>query len=172
MEQVFNLKEVNQLYSEIQGLVDKETKEVVFKGLLSQKLSLTTKHKLNKLEALTKQELESVEKNQKSLLEELGEKRQDGSFFIPEFIEEKDAEGNTIMEEISFEGKKIEIPKKVVNPNYALFEKEFSDYLEKEMTLDIPEFTLEDLKTKEYPNGLEADENYQIFDSKVLKIKE
>ena len=83
MEKVtLKLQEFYSLESELNGLINNQTGETVTKGLLGEKIRLTTKYWLHDLLKKVSTEKESVEKLKEELIKKYG-KEENGRINIP-----------------------------------------------------------------------------------------
>lgn len=138
------LHEIYSLHGELNGLVNNQTGEVVSKGLLSEKLKLSTKYWITELAKTINKEREIVDKVKEELIKKYGETDENGGVFIPRFI-------NTVKNE---EGKIISGD---INPKIIEFEKEFDKFLQEEKTIEYKEFKLSDF------DGIETEGIYTTF---------
>lgn len=106
------LKDAMILLSELQGVVNSETNNVIFKGFINQNIPLKEKYWLNKLLNSLLKERELIEKLRNEMIEKLGEKNEEtGSISIPNFIEKENG-------------------LKEINPNLLEFQKNYDELLE------------------------------------------
>jgi len=137
MEKVtLKLHEIYSLSSELNGMVNNQTGEVISKGLLSEKLKLSTKYWVTELTKTINSEREKIDKIREELIKKYGETDENGGVFIPRFI-------NTVKNE---EGKIISGD---VNPKLIEFEKEFNELLLETKTIEHKEFKLSDFENIE-----------------------
>lgn len=154
MEKVtLKLQEFYSLESELNGVVNNQTGEVVAKGLLSEKIKLTTKYWLHDLSKKVSTEKESVEKLKEELIKKYGTTDTDGNVSIPMYINEV----------IDDETK--EIVSRDVNPDFVKFQNDFNGLLEEDRELEYKGFKLEEFDI------VETDGNYNIF-FKLIKVDE
>ena len=145
MEKItLKLHEIYSLHGELNGLMNNQTGEVVSKGLLAEKLKLSTKYYVTELAKTVNKEREIVDKIKEDLIKKYGEVDEKGGVFIPRFI-------NTMKNE---EGKIISGD---INPKIIEFEKEFDEFLKEEKTIEYKEFKLSDF------DGIETEGVYTIF---------
>lgn len=112
------LKEAMILLSEIQGVVNSETNNVIFKGFINQNIPLKEKYWLNRLLNSLLKERDLIEKLRNEMIEKLGEKdEKNGNISIPNFIEKENGE-------------------KEINPNLLEFQKNYEDLLEETKTFE------------------------------------
>ena len=153
MEKVtLKLQEFYSLDTELNGLVNNQTGEVVAKGLLSEKIKLTTKYWLHDLSKKVSTEKESVEKLKEELIKKYGEEK-DGAISIPLYINEQ------VDEETK------EIVSREINPNFIKFQEDFNALLQEERELEFKEFKLEEFES------VETEGNYNTF-FKLVKVNE
>ena len=125
------IDEILKLESDINGITNKQTGETISKGLMSEKLKLKIKYRLNDLNKKVIAERESVTTLRDDIIKKLGVDNGDGNISIPIYVNEiKDENGN--------------IKSADINPAYTEFEKEFNSLLQEEKEIEIYEFKLED----------------------------
>lgn len=143
---------VNELYileSELLGVMDEKTKEVLYKGLVSQKLNGTDKyHLLDFVESVVSPNKTNVNKLRDEGIKKFGVDEGNGKITIPFKVDS---------DELDTEGNKVE----VINPKLIEFNNEQQEILEAVKEFDIHEFKVSIL-------NFEADEVYPVF-SKLLK---
>lgn len=144
------LFEYYSLDSDINGLVDKQTNEIIKNGLLNEKLSLVTKYWLTDLSKHITAEKAIIEDLKIELVKKYGQETEQGISLPIYILEEKDENGKVI--------KPIEF-----NPNYLKFEEEFNILLQEEKELTYHDFKLEDFK------NIETTNNYTTF-YKLIKV--
>ena len=154
MEKVtLKLHEFYALEAELNGVTNKQTGEILAKGLLNEKIKLTTKYWLHDLSKKVSAEKESVEKLKEELIKKYGTTDTDGNVSIPMYINEV----------IDDETK--EIVSRDVNPDFVKFQKDFNGLLEEDRELEYKGFKLEEF------DSVETDGNYNtIF--KLIKVDE
>jgi hypothetical protein len=163
MEKIsLKLFEFYNLDAELNGLTNQQTGEKIASGLIQEKLSLVTKYWLTELGKKVAAEKASVEELKNDLIKKYGKEDDKGGISIPMVIEELDSEGQPV-KDIDKDGNWF--TKKVINPDFQLFEKEFNDLLQTEKELEYKAFTLEDFEK------VETSENYGTF-FKLIKIEE
>lgn len=124
MEKIkLTLNEALLLEVELNGAVNPENKQVIFNGLLSEKMSLKTKYWLTKLSDKLASEKKTIEGLRDDLIKKYG-KEEEGQIFIKPFLDE--------------EGKET-------NPDYAKFSEEMAALLEEEREFDYNPVSLEEL---------------------------
>lgn len=155
MEKItLKLSEFYQLEAELNGVTNQSTGEVLSKGLLGEKIKLTTKYWLHDLNKRVATEKESVEKFKEELIKKYGkEDKENGSISIPVFINEV----------IDDETK--EVVSREVNPDFVKFQNEFNALLSEERELEYRAFNLEEF------DGVETDGVYNTF-FKLIKVDE
>lgn len=156
------LFEFYNLDAELNGVVNQQTGEKVSNGLVQEKLSLVVKYWLTDLAKKVKAEKDAVEELKNELIRKYGKPDNRGGISIPVLIDELDTDGNPIT--ITSEDGK-EVNKKVVNPEYQAFEKEFNDLLNTEKEIEYKSFTLDDF------DKVETADNYATF-FKLIKVEE
>lgn len=135
MEKItLKLYEFYSLEAELNGVREQE-----IPGILREKLSIVTKYWLTDLAKKVVAERDAIETIKNDLIKKYGAPDDQGNVSIPVVIDEKDEEGNT---------------KKVANPNYLTFQKEFTELLETEK-----EFEYKPLKLSDF-ESLETTSNY------------
>ena len=154
MEKVtLKLHEFYALEAELNGVTNRQTGEILAKGLLNEKIKLTTKYWLHDLSKKVSAEKESVEKLKEELIKKYGTTDTDGNVSIPMYINE------VIDEETK------EIVSRDVNPDFVKFQKDFNGLLEEDRELEYKGFKLEEF------DSVETDGNYNIF-FKLIKVDE
>lgn len=152
MEKItLKLFEFYNLDAELNGLTNQSTGETISVGLLREKLPLVTKYWLTELGKKVAAEKASVEELKNDLIKKFGKEDDKGGVSIPVAIDELDADGNVVMT-TDTDGK--EVAKKVFNPDFQQFEKEFNELLQTEKELEYKPISLSDLAK------LETEENY------------
>ncbi len=151
MEKIsLKLHEFYSLEVDLNGLTNQQTGEVVAKGLLSEKIKLTTKYWLSDLNKKATAEKEAVEKLKEELIKKHGETDETGNISIPMYI-------NVVTNE---EG---EIVSREVNPKFVEFQNDFNTLLQEERELEYHSFKLEEFE------NVETDGNYSTF-FKLIKV--
>lgn len=137
MEKVtLKLHEFYALEAELNGVVNNQTGEVVAKGLLSEKIKLSTKYWLTELGKKVSAEKEAVEKLKEELIKKHGTEDDKGGIAIPMYI-------NIVTNE---EG---EVTSRDINPKFVEFQNEFNALLQEEKELEYKEFKLSDFESVE-----------------------
>jgi hypothetical protein len=163
MEKIsLKLFEFYNLDAELNGLTNQQTGEKIASGLIQEKLSLVTKYWLTELGKKVAAEKAAVEELKNDLIKKYGKEDDKGGISIPMVIEELDSEGQP-MKDVDKDGNWF--TKKVINPDFQLFEKEFNDLLQTEKELEYKAITLEDFEK------VETSENYTTF-FKLIKVEE
>lgn len=153
MEKVtLKLQEFYSLESELNGVINNQTGEVVAKGLLSEKIKLTTKYWLHDLSKKVLTEKESVEKLKEELIKKYG-KEENGRINIPVYINEV----------VNDETK--ELTSREVNPDFISFQNDFNSLLQEERELEYHPFKLEEFE------NVESEGVYNTF-FKLVKVGE
>lgn len=134
-------QELIQLQNEIVGTSPES-------GLLSLKMSVLAKYKLNKLAKAVKDELSSYNTVNEDLIQKYGEPGPNGGIAIPFYIDEKD--GDEI--------------KKVENPNLEKYINEINPVLQTLVDIEVPEISINDFK------DAETTENYPILFEKIISL--
>lgn len=163
MEKItLKLFEFYNLDAELNGLRNQSTGEVISAGLLQEKLPLVVKYWLTELGKKVAAEKAAVEELKNDLIKKYGKEDEKGGVSIPMVIDELDADGNPI-KDTDAEGK--EVTKKVFNPDFQQFEKEFNELLQTEKELEYKPILLADLAK------LETEENYVTL-FKLVKVED
>lgn len=153
MEKVtLKLQEFYQLSSELNGFVNQQTGETVSKGLLAERVKLTTKYWLADLAKKITAEKESIDKLREELIKKYGVE-ENGSVSIPVYINEV----------IDDETK--EVVSREVNPDFIAFQNDFNQLLQEERELEYHPFSLEEFE------NVETDGVYVAF-FKLIKVGE
>jgi hypothetical protein len=137
MEKVtLKLQEYYQLNSELNGFVNQQTGETVSKGLLSERVKLTTKYWLADLAKKITAEKESIDKLREELVKKYGVE-ENGGVSIPIYVNEV----------IDDETK--EVVSREINPNFIKFQNDFNLLLQEERELEYHPFKLEEFENVE-----------------------
>ena len=137
MEKVtLKLHEFYALEAELNGVVNNQTGEVLSKGLLSEKIKLSTKYWLTELGKKVSEEKTAVEKLKEELIKKHGTEDEKGGISIPMYI-------NIVTNE---EG---EVTSRDVNPKFVEFQNEFNALLQEEKEVEYKEFKLADFESVE-----------------------
>jgi hypothetical protein len=133
MEKItLRLGDILQLESEINGYTEPQTGEQVYEGFAKQNLSIILKYELSDFSTTLKSERSKVEVLRDELIKKYGEEDGNGGIIVKTYNEVKDDEGN--------------VTGKVLNPQYIEFDNEYGTLLSREVELEYPEITKEDLK--------------------------
>ena len=163
MEKVtLKLYEFYNLEAELNGLVNQQTGEKIATGLLAEKLSMVTKYWLSDLAKKVATEKESIEKLKEELIKKHGTEDDKGGISIPMSIDEVDADGNAVK---TTDAEGNETVKKVINPEFVAFEKEFNELLQQERDVEYNTFKLADF------SAVETSQNYTTF-FKLVSVEE
>jgi hypothetical protein len=153
MEKVtLKLQEYYQLNSELNGFVNQQTGETVSKGLLAERVKLTTKYWLADLAKKIAAEKESIDKLREELIKKYGVE-ENGNVTIPIYTNEV----------IDDETK--EVVSREINPNFISFQNDFNSLLQEERELEYHPFKLEDFE------NVETDGVYVTF-FKLVQVSE
>jgi len=137
MEKItLKLQEFYQLEAELNGVTNQQTGEVLAKGLLSEKIKLTTKYWLTDLVKKITAEKESIDKLREELVKKYGVE-ENGGINIPIYINEV----------IDDETK--EVVSREINPNFVSFQNDFNLLLQEERELEYHPFKLEEFENVE-----------------------
>jgi hypothetical protein len=151
MEKItLKLSEFYELEAELNGFTNQQTGEVISKGLLSEKIKLTTKYWLHDLSKKILAEKESVEKLKEELIKKYG-REENGNITIPVYINE------------SIDQETKEVKSRDVNPNFVMFQNDFNALLQEERDLEYHTFKLEEF------NDVETSSVYNTF-FKLIKV--
>jgi hypothetical protein len=130
------LHEFYSLEAELNGVINQETGQVIIASLISQTKKLTTKYWLNDLAKKVAVEKEAVESLKQELIKKHGEADEEGSVFIPMYINiVKDEEGNTVSRD--------------ANPKFIEFQNDFNALLNEEREVEYKGFKLEEFENVE-----------------------
>ena len=146
------LYEFYNLDAELNGVVNQQNGEVISKGLLAEKIKLTTKYWLNDLAKKVTDEKKAVEALKEELIKKHGEADENGSVSIPMYI-------NIVTNE---EG---EIVSREINPKYVDFQNDFNALLQEERGVEHKPFKLEEF------DNVESDGVYTTF-FKLIEVGE
>ena len=153
MEKItLKLYEFYNLEAELNGVTNQQTGEVTSKGLLAEKIKMTTKYWLNDLVKKVVTEKEACEALKQELIKKHGEADDQGNVSIPMYINEvKNEEGVVVSRE--------------VNPKFVEFQSEFNAVLNEDKELEYKGFTLEEFE------NVESEGKYDTF-FKLIKVGE
>ena len=146
------LFEFYNLEAELNGVVNQQTGDIISKGLLNEKIKLTTKYWLTELSKKVVEEKQIIEKLKEELIKKHGDNDGSGNVSIPMYKDIKKGEDGKI---ISAEP----------NPKYIEFQTEFNKLLQEEKDLEYKPLSLSDFDT------IESDVNYSTF-YKLIKVDE
>jgi hypothetical protein len=131
------------LEAELAGVVNQQTGEQAFKGLLSQNISITDKYWLNELVGKLVEEKKSIEVLREELIKKHGNEDENGNIGISMFLDEEE----TLEDGTS---------QKKINPVYISFTNEYGDLLNQEKELKVFTFPLKNLE------GIKSEESYPL----------
>jgi len=153
MEKVsLKLYEFYNLEAELNGVTNQQNGEVTSKGLLAEKIKMTTKYWLNDLVKKVVTEKEACETLKQELIKKHGEADEQGNVSIPMYINiVTDEDGQTVSREI--------------NPKFVEFQSEFNAVLNEDKELEYKGFTLEEFE------NVESEGKYDTF-FKLIKVGE
>ena len=146
------LYEFYNLEAELNGVTNQQTGESISKGLLSEKIKLTTKYWMTDLVKKVSAEKEACEAIKTDLIKKHGTPDEEGNVTIPMYI-------NIIKDE---EGKILSAEN---NPTFAEFQKEFNALLSEEREVEHKAFKLEDFE------DVQSEGSYPTF-FKLIKAEE
>jgi hypothetical protein len=129
------LGEIIALESEISGLTNQQTGEVVLKGLLSENINLVIKYRLSKLADSFAADKKILDGLRDELIKKYGEEK-DGAIFVSPFLDEA---------------------KTLQNPNFGQFVQEYNTLLAEQKEIEHPVVTLEDIK------DVKSEGRYDVF---------
>lgn len=153
MEKItLKLYEFYNLEAELNGVTNQQTGEVTSKGLLAEKIKMTTKYWLNDLVKRVVTEKEACEALKQELIKKHGEADEQGNISIPMYI-------NVVTNE---EGVVVS---REINPKFVEFQNEFNAVLNEDKELEHKGFSLEEFET------VESDGKYDTF-FKLIKVGE
>ena len=163
MEKItLKLFEFYNLEAELNGLTNQQTGEKTANGLLQEKLPLVTKYWLSDLAKKVTAEKAAVEELKNDLIKKYGKEDDKGGISIPMVIDELDADDQPI-KDLDKDGNWF--TKKILNPDFQQFEKEFNELLQTEKELEYKSITLADFA------NVETSENYGTF-FKLVKVED
>ena len=153
MEKItLKLYEFYNLEAELNGVTNQQNGEVTSKGLLAEKIKMTTKYWLNDLVKKVVTEKEACEALKQELIKKHGEADEQGNVSIPMYVNiMTDEEGQTVSREI--------------NPKFVEFQSEFNAVLNEDKELEYKGFTLEEFE------NVESEGKYDTF-FKLIKVGE
>ncbi len=124
MEKVkLSLKDALQLESELNGLVNQQTGEIIYDGFLKQNLSIIKKYELKETVEFLQNERKKVNELKDELIKKHGEDDGKGGLMVRTFDEVVDDKGLVISRKF--------------NEKYLEFDKEYAELLKKEIEFDF-----------------------------------
>jgi hypothetical protein len=124
MEKItLSLNDALSLEFELNGAINPENKEVIFNGLLAEKMSLKTKYWLTKLSDKLISEKKTIEGLRDDLIKKYG-KEEGSQIFIKPYLDEENKE---------------------INPDFTKFSQEMNELLLEEKEFDYNPIPLDDL---------------------------
>lgn len=132
---------------ELNGMPAQSNSQPGVMGILKEKLPLVTKYWLSDLAKRVAAEKASVEELKNDLIKKYGKSGEDGTVAVPIYIDNE------------------EDGKKVLNPDYLAFEKEFGELLNTEREIEYKPIKLSDIEK------LETSENYATL-FRLVKVDE
>ena len=153
MEKItLKLYEFYNIEAELNGVTNQQNGKVTSKGLLAEKIKMTTKYWLNDLVKKVVTEKEACEALKQELIKKHGEADEQGNVSIPMYVNiMTDEEGQTVSREI--------------NPKFVEFQNEFNAVLNEDKELEYKGFTLEEFE------NVESEGKYDTF-FKLIKVGE
>jgi len=130
------LGEVITLESEISGLTNQQTGEVVLKGLLGEKINLVIKYYLSKLVDSFAADKKILEGLRDELIKKYGEETDNGSIIVVQHLDEA---------------------KTIINPKFVQFAQEYESLLSEQKEIEHSVITLEDIK------DINSEGRYSVF---------
>ena len=119
------LGEIITLESEISGLTNQQTGEVVLKGLLGEKINLVIKYHLSKLVDSFAADKKILEGLRDELIKKYGEETDNGGIIVAQHLDEA---------------------KTIINPKFVQFAQEYETLLSEQKEIEHSVITLEDIK--------------------------
>ena len=124
MEKItLTLNDALALEAELNGAINPENKEVIFNGLLAEKMSLKTKYWLTKLSDKLSSEKKTIEGLRDDLIKKYG-KEEGNQIFIKPYLDEENKE---------------------INPDFTKFSQEMNELLLEEKEFEYNPIPLDDL---------------------------
>ena len=130
------LGEVIALESEISGLTNQQTGEVVLKGLLGEKINLVIKYHLSKLTNSFAADKKILEELRDELIKKYGEETDNGGIIVTQHLDEA---------------------KTIINPKFVQFAQEYETLLSEQKEIEHSVITLEDIK------DINSEGRYSVF---------
>ena len=151
------------LEADINGVLDQRTGQRVRKGLLQHPLPMGVKYWITKLAKTVGEEKTIIDGLKDELVKKYGTEK-DGSITVVTLIDELDDKGKNVKINVkNQDGEMVEINKQIINPQYAAFEKDYTEILQQEKELEYRPILLSELATHDQPNGIETEETYDAF---------
>jgi hypothetical protein len=130
------LGQILQLEAEVNGVMNQQTGEVMFKGLMKEVLKFKTKYWLMQLAEDLVEEKKKLDTVRETLIKELGEEDETGSISLAMFVNEvTDEDGKLVSRE--------------VNPKFLEFQEKFNELLSETKEIKHGKFLLEDFELVE-----------------------
>ena len=143
------LGEIIALESEISGLTNQQTGEVVLKGLLGEKINLVIKYHLSKLTNSFAADKKILEELRDELIKKYGEETDNGGIIVTQHLDEA---------------------KTIINPKFVQFAQEYETLLSEQKEIEHSVITLEDIK------DINSEGRYSVFfkliDSDIITTEE
>ena len=130
------LGEIIALESEISGLTNQQTGEVVLKGLLGEKINLVIKYHLSKLVDSFAADKKILEGLRDELIKKYGEETDNGGIIVTQHLDEA---------------------KTIINPKFVQFAQEYETLLSEQKEIEHSVITLEDIK------DINSEGRYSVF---------
>ena len=130
------LGEIIALESEISGLTNQQTGEVVLKGLLGEKINLVIKYHLSKLVNSFAADKKILEGLRDELIKKYGEETDNGGIIVVQHLDEA---------------------KTIINPKFVQFAQEYETLLSEQKEIEHSVITLEDIK------DINSEGRYSVF---------
>jgi hypothetical protein len=130
------LGEIIALESEISGLTNQQTGEVVLKGLLGEKINLVIKYHLSKLTNSFAADKKILEGLRDELIKKYGEETDNGGIIVTQHLDEA---------------------KTIINPKFVQFAQEYETLLSEQKEIEHSVITLEDIK------DINSEGRYSVF---------
>ena len=130
------LGEIIAIESEISGLTNQQTGEVVLKGLLGEKINLVIKYHLSKLTNSFAADKKILEELRDELIKKYGEETDNGGIIVTQHLDEA---------------------KTIINPKFVQFAQEYETLLSEQKEIEHSVITLEDIK------DINSEGRYSVF---------
>jgi len=124
-KKTLTLGQILDLESEINGIINQQTGEIVLKGLLSENINLIIKYRLTKLSEVLLTDKKTVDDMRTELIKKYGEDDGKGNIYVNTHLDKE---------------------KTKPNPKFTEFANEYSVLLGETKEIDFPTITLEDIK--------------------------